>query len=112
MENHKELFELFKDIDIKKQTLDDWEPTASDSYENVNLNNYIEILEIACKQYEFLMANRNLSGLYFVDWRVNFSNLEIFIKQLNPAMDNELMARFIQYYDDKSANELYKRIGV
>lgn len=112
MEHRREFFTLFREIDVNTQTKEDYVPTLSDQYENVNSGNVADFSQVACLQYEFLMANQNLSGLYIVDWRVEFAKLETYIlKNVSELNQNETVKRFLDYYDG-SGTELYKRLDL
>jgi hypothetical protein len=112
MDHRKEFFALFREIDVKTQTKEDYTPTLSEQYEHVKSDNFEEYSRVACLQYEFIKENPNLSAFYFVDWRVEFSKLETYI--LNNVFELsriETVKRFMRYYDG-SGTELYKRLDL
>lgn len=79
----------------------------------INENNYLELCEIANKQYDFFIRYKELSGYCTVDWRVIFAALFEYIKPyIANVTDNKILLEFYDNYEKKSAPELYKRMGL
>jgi len=112
MEHRKEFFAIFREIDVKNQTKEDYTPTLSEQYEHVQRDNFEEYSRVACLQYVFIKENPNLSAFYFVDWRVEFSKLEAYILNNVPELHRiEAVLSFMNYYEE-SESELYKRLDL
>ena len=45
----------------------------------ITLLNISSLCHMANQQFEYLSSNKKKSGLYFVDWRINYWNLNDFI---------------------------------
>ena len=105
--------EIFEKIDIVNATLDDWDASIIDlnGYDGINIENCEQICMYAIAQFNFIKTNINLSGYYFVDWRVKYVNLEDFILT-NKIINISFTAKeFIDKYDE-AAILLYERLGV
>ena len=78
-------------------------------FEEVNEENYLNFSEMANIQYNYLLQNENCSGYYFVNWRVNFADLNRYNME-NSKVEAEVTT-FLKYYEE-SAPLLYKKLGL
>ena len=81
----------------------------TEMFEGVNETNYLQYAQIANVQYNFLLYNKNTSGYHFVNWRVNFGNLNEFV--LGNSKSGPVISKFLKSYEE-SAPLLYKMLGL
>jgi hypothetical protein len=81
----------------------------TDMFESVSEYNYLQFCQIANIQYIILFKNEKSSGYDFVNWRVNFANLNEFI--MDNLKNGEEISEFLKLYDE-SAPVLYKKLGL
>ena len=83
-----------------------------DEYLVVTTSNFFEFCKDANRQFEFLITHENKSGLYFIDWRTNFSNLKKFVLEFKEERKSifyhQEIERFLFYFS-VSAELLYSR---
>ena len=101
-----ELEKIFPDVMCNESTL-------TSIYDIVNEDNVLEYCKVANFQFNFLNDNEAKHGFYFVNWRINFSNLILYINNsnLNEFSNNIEIKQFIKSYNI-SAEILYKRLGL
>jgi hypothetical protein len=78
-------------------------------FDSVNESNYLQFIQLANIQYNFLFHHKNSSGYDFVNWRVNFANLHEYVIKNNKS-EMEVL-EFIKLYEE-SAPLLYKKLGL
>ena len=72
--------------------------------DEIDEHNYLELCEIANKQYDFFILHKHLSGYCIVDWRVIFAALFEYIKpHIANGTDNKILLEFYDNYEIKSA---------
>jgi hypothetical protein len=105
--------ELVKNIDSSILDTGYYTSTLCDIYQNVNESNYRKFIADANSQIDLLLHNNKWHGFFLVDWRVNFGNLYDFVLQLGKSekLDSGIK-KFEKLYNDLSAPELYKRLGL
>jgi hypothetical protein len=81
----------------------------TDMFEKVNESNFLQFTQLANIQYMFLFNKESSSGYDFVNWRVNFTNLHVFIFE-NSKFGADISI-FLKYYED-SAPLLYNKLGL
>ena len=105
---------IFDKIDLETTSINDYKVDLFDELENLEVTNknIKKLAEIAVKQFDFLLQNENLSGYYFVDWRIAFSQLEEYIKTNKTLIkENISIIEFLICYN-VSSEILYDRLGV
>ena len=105
---------IFDKIDLENTSINDYKVDLFDELENLEVTNMniVELTEIAIKQFDYLLQNENLSGYYFVDWRIAFSQLEEYIKTNKTLIkENISIIEFLICYN-VSSEILYDRLGV
>ena len=105
---------IFDKIDLENTSINDYKVDLFDELENLEVTNknIKELAEIAIKQFDYLLQNENLSGYYFVDWRIAFSQLEEYIKTNKTLIkENISIIEFLICYN-VSSEILYDRLGV
>lgn len=109
----KRLKGFFKKKQIKGDTVVDYKLDMEIYISEINQDNYIELTKIANKQYSFLAKHTELSGFLIVNWRVIFSNLFTYQEAIpHPVKANKHLMKFYNYYEEESADELYKRLDI
>jgi carboxypeptidase C (cathepsin A) len=107
------LAELMQTIDVTNIDPEQYTSTTIDDYELVTEDNFYAFALEANTQFKFLSDYENLHGFYVVDWRVNFARLFEFIcHSIPPENWDEHLKTFMRFYDDESAPELYRRLGL
>jgi hypothetical protein len=91
---------------------DDYTTTVADAYENVTEGNWHQFLQEAMGQYRAIMADDRISGFYLVDWRVNFFNLNDYIRANVLNDDCPAEAREFTEAFEESMDTLYRRLGI
>ena len=105
---------IFDKIDLENTSINDYKVDLFDELENLEVTNknIKELAEIAIKQFDFLLQNENLSGYYFVDWRIAFSQLEEYIKTNKTLIkENISIIEFLICYN-VSSEILYNRLDI
>ena len=105
---------IFDKIDLETTSINDYKVDLFDELENLEVTNknIKELAEIAIKQFDFLLQNENLSGYYFVDWRIAFSQLEEYIKTNKTLIkENISIIEFLICYN-VSSEILYNRLDI
>ena len=105
---------IFDKIDLETTSINDYKVGLFDELETIEVTNknIKELAEIALKQFDFLVQNETLSGYYFVDWRIAFSQLEEYIKTNKTLIkENISIIEFLICYN-VSSEILYDRLGV
>lgn len=105
-------FELLYNKDINLLNRDYYFSTTTNKYDRVTCNNYLQYCEIANFQFDFLKKNTNLSGYFFVSWRINFSCLYDFIKlHYDKIGQNKIATTCIKNFEE-FADILYERLEI
>lgn len=81
----------------------------SDKFEIVNELNFLQFAQIAIIQYNFILHNKSFTGYHLVNWRVNFANLQEYVKLNQKSSD--CIINFLKLYEN-SAPLLYKMLGL
>jgi hypothetical protein len=107
------LTELINNVDILKIDSEYYQSTLCEACNIVNENNYEFLISEANEQIKLLLDNEKLHGFFIVDWRVNFANLYQFVQDfIQASMWDRNTKEFMEVYNDKSAQILYKRLGL
>jgi hypothetical protein len=105
--------ELIKHTEILNIDSEYYQSTLCETYNIVNENNYQLLIAEANEQIQLLIDNEKLHGFFIVDWRVNFANLYQFVQDfIQLSVWDRNTKEFIEVYNDKSAQILYKRLGL
>ena len=105
---------IFDKIDLENTSINDYKVDLFDELENLEVTNMniVELTEIAIKQFDYLLQNENLSGYYFVDWRIAFSQLEEYTKTNKTLIkENISIIEFLICYN-VSSEILYDRLDI
>ena len=78
-------------------------------FELVDESNFLQYSQIANVQYKYLLYHNNTNGYHFVNWRVNFGNLQRFL--LDNSKSGPVISEFLKSYEE-SAPLLYKILGL
>ena len=105
--------ELIKNINLLKIDSEYHQSTLCETYNIVDENNYELLIAEANQQIKIILDNEKLHGFFIVDWRVNFANLYQFVQDfIQASIWDRNTKEFMEVYNDKSAQILYKRLGL
>ena len=102
----KDLEILYPDVFPKRKR------KLQDEFLVVTKNNFFDFCKQANRQFEYLLNHEHKSAMYFIDWRVNFSNVYRYIReeksQRRSIFYHHEMERFLYYYE-ASRDLVYQR---